>query len=207
MDALIATVAEPHGIDNLLDDFALVEAVTIFLFCSMFLLSIHISYTDYRRLDTNLICISVAILEVLSHLTVLLDYLLVLSTFELIEHLNDRTGLGFKLASSVRSMVGDLLYSRSQYFADIPIDTHQFSNVQAKNELNFLFFACGSPGLATQFNLFNMIREWSTSTSNKAAVKADCTRNACLADIVKVGSFRTRPRCSLWNLGVTKGIY
>lgn len=177
----------------------------IFLFCSMFLISIHISYTDYRRLDTNLICISVAILEVLSHLTVLLDYLLVLSTFELIEHLDNRTGLGFKLASSVRSTVGDL-YSRSQYFADIPIDTHQFCNVRAKSELNFLFFAGGSPGLATQFNLFTMIREWSTST-NKAAVKADCTRNACLADIVKVGSFRTRPRCSLWNLGVTKGIH
>jgi hypothetical protein len=44
MDTLITSVAEPHRIDDLLNDFALVEATTTFLFCGMFLLSINISY-------------------------------------------------------------------------------------------------------------------------------------------------------------------
>jgi hypothetical protein len=122
---------------------------------------------------------------------VLLNYLLVLSTFELIEHFDNSTGLGFKLASGVRSMVGDL-GSRNKLLLDNNNRYMHKLNIRTKSELNFLFLTGSCPGLATKVN-FSMIWEWGTS-ANKAAVKADGTCNACLADIIEISSFGTRPR-------------
>jgi hypothetical protein len=108
-DPFILTIAEPHHVDDFLNEGVAVETASLGVICIIHLrIKTLARTTRHRTFHTHLVGIAIAVLEFFSNLSVFGNSFLVGATVKVVVRLDKGPGLSLELPTKVRSTVGNL---------------------------------------------------------------------------------------------------